>query len=79
MSTYPIEKGIPISKNYQNEFLATIASMEVADSFLVKYNEGNSRKQGAIVRTTVNYHTRHTGKKFSVKRQATGIRVWRKK
>ena len=77
MSTYEIEKGVPIPAGRTKY---PFAGMKVGDSFVVKDEHGCSidtlmvRMRGACAWA----HGKHPDRKFIVRREGGAIRVWRK-
>jgi uncharacterized protein (DUF2249 family) len=69
---YEIEKGIPMPKSSEYEAKYPFAKMEVGDSFRVE------ERRESVASAARSYGCR-IGKKFSVRKEEGGMRIWRVK
>jgi hypothetical protein len=74
MQTIQIEKGKPIPSFPQRKY--PFHAMEMGDSFFVPFGE-NAERTKNNVRCCALAFGRRNGRKFSIRNDGEGIRVWR--
>jgi hypothetical protein len=70
--SYEIEKGIPIPRSSEYEAKYPFSKMEVGDSFSVE------ERRESVASAARSYGCR-VGKKFSIRKEGNGMRIWRVK
>lgn len=66
-----IEKGIPVPKDLRTVKKYPVAELEVGDSFFVP------NMTSASLGGTTSYYARKHNRKFTIRNEGTGCRVWR--
>lgn len=77
MSSYVIEKNIPRTRT-ATKIVYPFANMEIGDSFLIE-TDGDTfpRVRNRVTSAAFMWTAGHAGVKFSTRKTAEGLRVWR--